>query len=420
MKKKSLSMFLALSMIATMVLGCGEADPGQESTETGAVPENNDGPVTLKMWGAEEDQALLQGMCEAFAAANSDTSFQFEIDVMSESDCKDNLLGDVKKAPDLFAFVDDQLQGFVAAGIISPVENPDEIAAANVEGAVSASTVNDTLYAYPMTADNGFFMYYDKSVFEPEDLATLDGMMAKAQAAGKSVYFEITNGWYMYSFYGNTGLTIGLNDDGISNHCDWNATDTPITGLDVLHAMTAIAQNPGFAKDLTLSLVDGAKNGIYCAGVSGVWDFEALKEIWGENLGATKLPTYTVNEQQVQLSSFAGYKMIGVNEYSDNKQWAHKLAQWLTNEENQIARFNARGLGPSNINASQSPEVSSSVALRALNEQAQFSTLQRIGGNYWDPAVDIAQFAVQNNPQGLDPQQFLDTQVGLITKSNAE
>ena len=32
-----------------------------------------------------------------------------------------------------------------------------------------------------------------------------------------------------------------------------------------------------------------------------------LEEIWGDDLGAVKLPTYTCAGQQVQMSSYAGF-----------------------------------------------------------------------------------------------------------------
>ena len=47
------------------------------------------------------------------------------------------------------------------------------------------------LYAYPATADNGHFMFSNKEYFTEEDVQTLDGMLAKAAEAGKSVGFPM-------------------------------------------------------------------------------------------------------------------------------------------------------------------------------------------------------------------------------------
>ena len=52
------------------------------------------------------------------------------------------------------------------------------------------------------------------------------------------------------------------------------------------------------------------------AGISGVWSAQNIEAAWGANYGAVKLPTYTCAGQQVQMASFSGYKMVGVNAYS--------------------------------------------------------------------------------------------------------
>lgn len=417
MKKRISSLFLISAMLVSIMGGCQNVAPADTEKQE---EEKKNGVVTLKVWGSEGDQDLIKTLCEEFAAANSGTKFEFVYEAVEEGNCRDTVLDAVSDAADVFTFADDQLAGFAASGAIDPVVEVDTIKSQNVEGSVNAATINGVLYAYPMTADNGYFMYYDKRVFEEKDLESLDSMLAAAQKANKQIFMDVTSGWYNYSFFGGTGLTIGLNDDGISNYCTWNSVDNAIKGTDVLSAMLAVCQNPGFTKNVGLSLVDGIKDGTYCAGVSGVWDAAALTEILGDNLGATKLPTYTVAGQQVQMASFAGYKLIGVNSYSANREWAHKLAEWLTNETSQIKRFEMRALGPSNVKAAASDNVLASIALVALNKQAPFSKLQRVGGAYWGPSGDIGNFAMKNNPNHDEPQAFLDRCVENITKSNGQ
>ena len=115
------------------------------------------------------------------------------------------------------------------------------------------------------------------------------------------------------------------------------------------------------------------------------------------------------------MSSFSGYKLIGVNAYSKQKTWAVKLAEWITNEENQKLRFLMRGQGPSNINAASSQEVKNSPAIAALLEQSEFSCLQRIGGNFWDPVTTFTANLLSGNPSGESLQSQLDTMVEGIT-----
>ena len=75
--------------------------------------------------------------------------------------------------------------------------------------------------------------------------------------------------------------------------------------------------------------------------------------------------------------------MLGVNPYSKNKEWAHKFARYISNEENQKLRFEMRGQGPSNINAGKSDEVKKSQAVQAILEQngQNCNVLEEISGH---------------------------------------
>ena len=55
--------------------------------------------------------------------------------------------------------------------------NADDIKSRNTAASVDAATLNGKLYAYPLTADNGYFMFYNKEYFTEEDVQTLDAML---------------------------------------------------------------------------------------------------------------------------------------------------------------------------------------------------------------------------------------------------
>lgn len=74
-----------------------------------------------------------------------------------------------------------------------------------------------------------------------------------------------------------------------------------------------------------------------------------------------------------------------------------------------------RGQGPSNISVASSQEVSDSPAIAALLEQSEFSGLQRIGGNFWDPVSAFTANILAGNPSGKGLQDQLDTMVeGIV------
>ncbi len=372
--------------------------------------------VELTVWGGEEDEALLEQIFASFRehyAGQAD--FRITYQSQSESNCKDVLLGDLEAGADVFAFADDQVAALAAAGGLDPIEDDAAIRGASLPAAVEAASVEGALYAYPLTADNGYFLYYNKAYFTDEDVQSLDRMLEAAEQAGKLVAMDWSSAWYVYAFFGNTGLEVGLNEDGLTNYCTWNSTDNPIRGTDVARAMLDIAASPAFSNRTDQEFLEGVRDGTVAAGVSGVWNAVALQEAWGSNLGAAKLPAFTCGGRQVQMASFSGCKLIGVNAYSQHPDWAARLAEWITSEENQRLRFELRSQGPANISVANSAQVQSSPAIAALLEQSNYSQIQRVGGKFWDPVTEFAASMAQGNPSGASLQDQLDRMVEGVT-----
>ena len=402
---------LALLLAAAMVLGlaacgnkndapAGDDNKGEEKTV-----------VTLKVWASQEDQEMTKGMINEFIAANPDKEWNISLAVVGEPDAKTKYLEDPAAAADVFAFADDQLRDLVAAGALYKVtRNAEDIIARNGEGTVGAASLDGQLYAYPMTADNGYFMYYDSSVFTEEDVQTLDGMLAAAEAAGKKVFMDLSNGWYIASFFLGNGGSLTLDAEG-NQTCDFNNAN----GLAAGEAIKAFAAHPAFITGDDTVLTAGIQDGTIAAGVSGTWNSEAISASLGENYAATKLPTFTANGAQVQMASFGGYKQLGVNSQTQFPVEAMDLADWLTNEANQVKRFETRALGPSNVKAAASDAVQANAALAALALQAPYSQSQSaVLGNYWGPAEAFGA-TMEAKDYSTDVQTLLDTMVAQIT-----
>ncbi|GHU68628.1 ABC transporter substrate-binding protein [Clostridia bacterium] len=386
---------LALFLTALLVLG--------------AVPALAD-TVTLKVWGSQENQAVLGVLINEFKAANTDTTWDISLGVVGEPDAKSRYLEDPAAAADVFSFANDQLMDLVNADALYEVTvNLDAITAANTAGSVESGTLGEYLYGYPFNADNGYFLYYDKSVFTDEDIKTLDTLLAAANKAGKKVFMDVSNGWYISSFFLGAGGTLGLDENG-KQTCDFNNE----AGIAAGEAIRAFCADPAFLTGEDSVLV-GGMGGSIAAGVSGTWNAASIQEKLGDNYAAAPLPTFTCGGEQVHMASFIGTKLIGVNTQTAHPLEAMKLAEYLTNESSQLKFFTERALGPTNINVVANPAVQENEALAALAAQSAYGVSQKhVLSNYWSPAEAFG--TAMEDKSTDDMKTMLDMMVEQITQ----
>ena len=157
--------------------------------------------VELVVWGAEEDAELMNQIIQNFQAKyQGQADFHILFEVQGESQCKDVLIGGLEDGADVFTFADDQLNALAAAGALDPIENAGEIRSRNLSSTVEAATVNNQLYAYPLTADNGYFLYYNKQYITEEQMKTLDGILKpRLQTTNYLPWIGLRHGMYIRS-----------------------------------------------------------------------------------------------------------------------------------------------------------------------------------------------------------------------------
>lgn len=448
MKKKILSFITAAATCFSMAAcstqssdtGSGDAtnaNTGDTASTESAAANNSSSSgsaIELRVWGPEEDQAFLVGLVEEFKAQYPDQNFNIQIGVESESTAKDTVLADISAAADVFAFASDQLNELVAASALANLNDLsdafkaitgnsiDDIMAKNIEGSVAAATKDGKVYALPLGAGNNFFMYYDKSKINDEDVKTWDDLLTASGNAGKKAGMVLNSGWYNGGFFLGAGFTASMNADGTTN-LDWNKTSADgITGVQVVEGMISIASNPAFMAIADGDISNQIAAGELCAVVSGSWDLSACEAAWGaENVGVCKLPTYTCGDKQVQQGCYSGFKLMGVNGMSKEVGWAAVLAEFLTNESAQTKRYEARQLAPTNITASESESVKSNeMIVASIAQDAACGVLQDVGGKYWDPTATLGEIIAQGQLSVGDTdaiQAALDTMVEGVTAS---
>ncbi len=382
---------IALVLVLVMALGivaCAPATETPTTTTGGTTNTGSDlsGTYDITMWVSEIDgvAALTQEMIDAFEAANPGIVINAQIEGVTEADVGSKVVADVASAPDIFCFAQDQLARLVqAAALAAPGQKAQEtIKANNDAGSVAAASVAGTIYAYPMTSDNGYYMYYDKSIISDEDAESLEAIIAACEAKNVKFRYALENAWYTASFFFATGCKSVWSMDQDGNFTSVDDDFNSAAGLAAMKGMQKLAQSTCYDSNADIFTDAGVV-------ITGIWNANSAADHFGENLGATDLPSFEVDGTSYHLGSYTGNKLMGVKPQTDAKKAAvlSQLAQFLTNEENQMKRYEKYQWGPSNTNAQASESVQSNISLAALAKQNAYGQPQgQIHGSWWDIA----------------------------------
>ena len=410
--KKFLAIMMAVIMVLSMALTANAASLA--------------GTYDITVWVAEKAVDLTKKQIEDFNATNdAGIVFNATVEPVSEADAATNMITDVEAGGDLFCFAQDQFARLVQAGALNKLgtKAAETVIANNDAGTVAAATSGDTLYAYPLTSDNGYFMYYDKSVIPEEDIDSLEKLIADCEAAQKYFSFEMqSSAWYLASFFFATGCVSEWNtdDDGsfISVHDTFNSPE----GLIAVKGMKKLVSSP---MHLSSSQASEFASGAAIV-VTGTWAFEDISKILGDNMGVADLPSFEVDGVEYHLGSYNGCKLMGVKPQVDAAKNAalHRLAQYLTGEQCQMERFEALSWGPSNVVDQASEAVQANPGLAALIAQAPYSVPQgQIHGSWWDIAKVIGDDVKDaEDDAGLQAalDNYYDKIASLFTMSDEE
>jgi len=388
--KRVIALILSLLFIIFTGTGCTKQNPAPET-------------IDLLAWGS---QKFLERAAAAFQEANPQYTYNFTIVSVGEGDTKTRMFEDLEAGADVFVFADDQLRDLVNAGVLSEVtHNVENIKSRNLPNAVRSATLDGRLMAYPLSADNGYFFYYDKSVISESNVESLEAIIERSREAGMKFTFPIDVGWIISSWF------LAQGEFGIENGqliCDFNNAN----GLAAAEAMQAMLDSGAWSRGWADELVEGIGDTL-SGGVGGTWMAADISEKLGENYGAAKLPTATIGGRQVQLSSFIGCKLVGVNNRSDVLVHAMDFADFLTSEAMQLLNFEMFGIGPSNENLANNDTIRQNLAISALIFQARHAHFQRdVPGIFWEAVEEFGNSLIIGSTSSL--QELLDEMVAKL------
>jgi arabinogalactan oligomer/maltooligosaccharide transport system substrate-binding protein len=404
-----LKRFLLAGLLLT---ACGTSVPNQT--------------ITLKVWGPQQEQNFLFGAAERYLTAHPNLNIDFEIAAVSEVELKGFLTLDIPSGADVFSFLDDQLPGLVRAGGLAKVQQfKQSVTERNIPWTVDVATFEDELYAYPYTADNGVYMFYDKRYISAEEMTSLDTILEKAASLNTKINIDQMGGWGMTMWFipENT-----LAWDGETQTITWNSQNGIEAAQAMMHyyATNLIIDTNALIPTLFLENNAGRLESGIIAAVSGYWQAPDITEILGEHMGTIKMPTYTnpVGETH-QFGSMVGARLVGVNPFSNQPAQAHAFANWLTSEENQTIKAMDLKITPSNLASIEDPIIQEIGPIQALTAQGEFGLPQAkaVSSYFWIPADAFAK-AIINEAKGIDAKVItaLNAAItsGQVDGNNAE
>ena len=143
--KRAIAMLLLLCLVSMGVMTTASADKSFDVT----------------VWVAESIADLTQEQIKNFNAGNeAGITINATIEAVSEADAASRMITDAEAGADLFCFNQDQVSRLVQAGAVSELSDTDSafVKGNNASGVVAAATSGEAIIAYPLAADNGYFL----------------------------------------------------------------------------------------------------------------------------------------------------------------------------------------------------------------------------------------------------------------------
>lgn len=316
-----------------------------------------------------------------------------------------------------------------------PTDVAVEIEKTNAEKAVETAKIDDTMYAYPVSADNGYFLYYNSEFFTPKQASSMESLLATAKEKGKKVLFDLDNGYYSASvfmspqvFGTEKGISWHYNDDNqVVYDMDWATDKGAQVAKDFSDLIVPYVEDGTLIEGDNTAIWTLSASGELQAVVSGTWVFAYLTKNWGEDkVVGTKLPTFnstldTGVETACQLASFIGSKLYVVNSWATEEEQAtaHKVAQLLTSKEAQLLRWKELSMVPTNLDARDDSGFVETISApyTGLLAQEPYGAIQAqvVESSYWTPGEQIGRTIMQGYYDSTKPLETLEDWKAYLT-----
>lgn len=395
MRKRLLALFLVVVMVAVSLAACGKSKDKASSKDKDAdesIEKEEKNTYKFTIWGSkadisEKNGSWLKTRCDMFAAKYPDDEVEFEFASYSDEEMLKKMEENRDAAPDIFIFKSSQTDELVENRLLTRLwgETEEYVISSNTTSIANLAKYKEKVYGIPVSA-NSYVLYYDKRVFNEEDMKNMDTILAKGVLS-----YPLEDEFYLQAFYDAQDVVEVPEDEGTDENGDAQETQdmegTQDTGdtqnteevpgnEDAQEPIEDTPEEEGVQTTLTKESVDawlegfrahpnvlddvdgtagmtGMQNGTVQAAVYDANAYPQMKEILGDNLGVAALPVFTIDDMEKQMRCVAQTQNIGVNPDCENFEMTIALATYLGSSDSQQMHYDMSGVIPINLTAVQ-------------------------------------------------------------------
>ena len=319
---------------------------------------------TLKIWvGSESEAFYTEKMVEYVTEYNNshDEEFPYEIVVsgVDTGTAASTFLDDTEAGADIFTVAHDNLGKLVAgSSSIAPITNTAllaQIEADNPESfkEVIKGTVDGTTYTFgiPYIAQS-LVLYYNTAFITAEQAETWEGILAAAKTADKQALSLTGTDGFNNSFLllatdaTDHSTSLELYTNGVQENCFATGDDTVAK---LKWGQNFFLDANGAKKPSESGWEVEVSDEISISVIGGAWHFSAAQAALGDNLGITKLPTFTLSVDDAygtavagtvyNSGSFADTKMFVMKKNSERADYLEDILLFLSSKDIQEESF---------------------------------------------------------------------------------
>ncbi|WP_221563737.1 extracellular solute-binding protein [Alkalihalobacillus sp. TS-13] len=407
MLKKFLNVSLTAGLAVSMLAACGPQDSDEETG--GEKDKGSEKPEKLVVWEDKEKGIALEPAIKSFEEKYGIKVEFKELGMADEIREQLPLDAPAGTGPDVLTLPHDQIGAMATQGLLAPLEVEQDVIDTFTESSIQAQSFEGELYGLPKATETPVFIYNKEHMDTvPESFDELyefsknftEGKNYGFLALWDNFYFAnsimAANGGYVFK---QTDEGLDADDLGLNN-------EGAVKGAEYIQKWYDEGLFPkGIVGESGGSAMDGLFNeGKVASVMNGPWAFQGMQDA-GIEIGVAPLPKLPNGEYP---QTFIGVKGWHVSAYSENKEWATKLVEWVTNEENAKIRYEKTQEIPPVKSLIEDPVIADNEGASAVAVQSQRGVpMPNIPemGQVWEPMANALQLIVTGKQ---DPQSALE------------